>query len=117
MIRPPSGVNLIAFDSRLLRICCTLAWSCRSGGKLGGDVAIEVDVLLLRQRPGHVALRRRPARRSELAQADLHLAAFDLGQVENVVDHVQQHPAGALDVADVALLLVVERVDAAQARR
>ena len=63
-IRPPSGVNLIAFDSRLLRICCTLAWSCRSGGRLGGDVAVEVDVLLLGQRPGHVALRRRRARRS-----------------------------------------------------
>ncbi len=25
----------------------------------------------------------------KLAEPDLHLAAFDLGQVENVVDHVQ----------------------------
>ncbi len=48
---------------------------------------------------------------------DFHLAAFDLGQVQNVVDHLQQHPAGALDVVDVALLLVVERVDGRRARR
>ena len=81
-IRPPSGVNLIALDSRLLRICCTLAWSCRSGGKLGEAVAVEIDVLLLGQRPGHVALRRDQRADLELAQPDLHLAAFHLGQVE-----------------------------------
>ena len=113
-IRPPSGVNLIAFDSRLLRICWTLAWSCRSGGKRGRRVAVELDVLLLGQRPGHVALRGDERADLELAEADFHLAAFDLGQVENVVDHVEQHPAGTLDVADVAQLLVVERLDAAE---
>ena len=113
-IRPPSGVNLIAFDSKLLRICCTFAWSCRSGGRLAERVAIEVDVFLLRQRPGHVALRGNQRADLELAQPDLHLAAFHLGQVQDVVDHLQQHAAGALNVADVALLLVVERVDAAQ---
>ena len=48
------------------------------------------------------------------AKPDFHLAAFDLGQVEDVVDHVQQHLARLLDVLHVALLLVVQRLDRAQ---
>ena len=46
--------------------------------------------------------------------ANFHFAAFHFGEIQNVVDHVEQHAAGALDVADVAALLVVERVDAAE---
>ena len=60
--------------------------------------------------PGHFAERRDERIDFEFARPDLHLAAFDFGEVQDVVDHIEQHAAGALDVADVAALLVVERV-------
>jgi hypothetical protein len=46
---------------------------------------------------------------AEVGEPHFHLAAFDLGQVQNVIDHFQQRLAGLLDIADVALLLFVER--------
>ena len=90
VIRPPSGVNLMALESRLLRICCTRAWSWCIGGKSGSTSALQVDVLPLGQRPGHVALGGDHLVDAELGQPRLHLAALDLRQVEDVVDHLQQ---------------------------
>ena len=46
----------------------------------------------------------------EVLAANLHLAALDLGQVEDVVDHRQEHPAGRLDVAGVTAVALVELV-------
>ena len=110
-IRPPSGVNLMALESRLLRICCTLAWSWSMSGR-SGSISVSRS-MFLRSVSGramsHWAETTGSMRKSR--QPDFHLAAFDLGQVENVVDHLQQHLARRLDVLHVALLLVVERGD------
>ena len=111
VILPPSGVNLIAFESKLLRICCTRAWSWRIGGRSAGSRHLEVDIFLFRERPGHVALCRDDRLDAELRQSRCHLAALDLRQVENVVDHVQERPARLLDVLHVAFLLLVQGVD------
>ena len=54
---------------------------------------------------------------AEIGQPDVHLAAFDLGQVEDVVDHFQQHAARLLDVLHVAFLLLVQRGRSSPARR
>ncbi len=89
MIRPPSGVNLMALESRLLRICCTLPWSWNSSGRLGS--MSQSRSMFFRSASGR-AMSHCAAMTSldaELAEPDLHLAAFDLGQVEDVVDHVQ----------------------------
>src|SRR5262249_53401378 len=51
---------------------------------------------------------------AELLQPQLHLAGLDLGQVEDVVDEVEQLFAARLDVAHPALLFVVELVARAQ---
>ncbi len=77
-------------------------------------MAFQVDVLSFGQRPGHVALRRDHLGDPEIGQARLHLAAFHLRQIEDVVDHFQQGLARLLDVQHVALLLVVQRVDRPQ---
>ena len=50
----------------------------------------------------------------EVLGADLHLAALDLGQVEDVVDHRQEHLARRLDVAGVPAVPLVELVGAGE---
>ena len=50
----------------------------------------------------------------EVLGADLHLAALDLGQVEDVVDHPQEHLARGLDVRRVPPLPLVELVAAGE---
>ena len=99
VIRPPSGVNLMALDSRLLRICCTLAWSWYMSGRSRLDLGIPgrcSSRSVSGRAMSHWAAITGSMRKS--VEPDLHLAAFDLGQIEDVVDHVQQHPARLLDV-------------------
>jgi len=48
----------------------------------------------------------------ELSRPHFHAAALDFREVEHVVDHVEQLPARAFDVAGEPPLLVVERLDA-----
>ena len=64
--------------------------------------------------PGHVALGRHGLRDAEVGQPRLHLAALDLRQVEDIVDHFQQGLARLLDVQHVPLLLFVQGVDRAE---
>ena len=64
--------------------------------------------------PRHIGLGGNDLLHAEIGEADLHLAAFHLGQVEDVVDHFQQGLARLLDVLHVAFLLVVQGVDAGQ---
>ncbi len=45
---------------------------------------------------------------------DLHLAGFDLGEVEDVVDHPKEHPAAVLDVRGVLALLLRELIVAGE---
>ncbi len=47
----------------------------------------------------------------KIGQTNFHFAAFDFRQIENVVDHIQQHAPRFLNVLHVAALLVVQRLD------
>jgi len=50
----------------------------------------------------------------DLAALHIHLARFDFGQIQNVVDHFQQQSPTLLDVRCVAELFFVQRLDALQ---
>ena len=91
----------------LLDFCLILLDRLEARADLEGDV----DRLLLGHRPGHVALRRDDRLDIERHWADLRLPGLDLGQVKDVVDHVEEHPPRGADVLHVAALLVVERLD------
>ena len=114
-IRPPSGVNLIALDSRLLRICCDLALVLAQRRQAGGDLAVQVDVLLLGQRPGHVALRRARRRRCRTRSGRtsiLPLSILARSRMSLIMSSSIRPDVWML--LHVALLLVVERaIDAA----
>ena len=96
-IRPPSGVNLIALDSRLSKI-----W--RSRMRVGGDRHGRHVVVISRfLRSDHRAQRGDHVGRSWPAVAAFEVQVdppgLDLGQVQNVVDQIEQVPAAAVDVA------------------
>ena len=113
-MRPPSGVNLMALRQQVVEHLLHAGLVLVHRRQVRLDVALQVDVLALRQRPGHVALGRHHLADAEVRQPRLHLAALDLGQVEDVVDHLQQRLARLLDVQHVPLLLVVQGVDRAE---
>ncbi len=107
-IRPPSGVNLIALLSRLTVIWTELRGIGDDRGEAGLHVYGHRVVLALRerfherpdlvQRLGHL----------ELREGELHPAGFDLREVEDVVDDLQQQPPRSQDVLHVAVLLLVQ---------
>src|SRR4051812_32685035 len=72
------------------------------------EAALEVDVLPLGDRPGQADQALADVADREVLGADLHLAALDLGQVEDVVDHPQEHLARRLDIRRVSTLTLVE---------
>ena len=78
------------------------------------DTSVDVDVLPLGQRPGHVALGRHNLGNAEIGKPRIHLAALDFSQIENVVDHFQKRFARLLNVLHITLLLVVQGIDRAQ---
>ena len=75
---------------------------------------LQVNILSLGQRPDHVALGLDNPIDLEFRWAEVHLARFHLRQVQNIVDHLQQHAARFLNVPRVAFLLVAQTVDADQ---
>ena len=90
----PSRENLAALDKRLNRHWRTLVWSAcmtpRSGARWICSVLtfFSISGLMVEATPsiifGHV----------EALQVQIHLAGFDLGQIEDVVDQRQQVLAG-----------------------
>ncbi|MGC4097829.1 MAG: hypothetical protein QM706_11995 [Nitrospira sp.] len=66
------------------------------------------------KRANHIALCGDDRLDAKLGQPHLHFARFHFGQIENVVDHVEQQPPRLLNVVGVALLLVVQRVERLQ---
>ena len=78
------------------------------------EPAFQVDVLPLGDRPGQRGEGLADVADREVLGPDLHLAALDLGQVEDVVDHPQEHLARGLDVRRVPPLPVVELVGAGE---
>ena len=85
-----------------------------NGIKPRADVKGELDVFLFGQRPHHVALSRHNRFHVKQDRADLHFASLNLRQIEDVVDHFQEHASGGADVLHIAALLVIERLDRSQ---
>ena len=113
----PLGRELDGVGEQVVEDLLHRAWSWCSGGRSG---SISVSRSMFFRSVSGRAMSHCAAitwRDAEIGQPDFHLAAFDLGQVEDVVDHLQQRLARLLDVLHVALLLVVQRVDRARARR
>ena len=85
----PRSVNLMAFPIRFTRICRT-----RPGSPISslGHVGMHAEDQFQRLLPARMAStwshRRRPPRTSKAAVLQLHLARFDFGEVENVVDQM-----------------------------
>ena len=98
--RPPSGVNLIALDSRFVQDLLQLAgvlpqragWPASSWPRRS-MFFFSASGRNMVSRPSQTSCD------AELLEADLHLAGLDLGQVEDVVDQGQQLLAAGLDVA------------------
>ena len=78
------------------------------------EPAFQRDVLPLGDRTAQVGQPLADVADREIFAADFHLAALDLGQVEDVVDHRQQHPAGRLDVAGIAPMPLAELLGAGE---
>ena len=98
---PPRSVNLIAFDSRLRRICRSRMSSVSmvSGSAVARAPIVKLEVLLL----GHVAERAldvvAKAPTAAPASVDHHRARLDLGQIEDLVDQREQVGARLVDVS------------------
>ena len=98
--RPPSMLYLTALLSRLVRICLTRVASptMRRGASAPSSWLIRMP------RCGGVAGdQRRPSPRTSSRQVErrrlqAQVAGLDARQVEHVVDHLQQVPAGLLDL-------------------
>src|SRR5207253_7815324 len=71
------------------------------------DLAAQIDVLPLGQGAEHVQQALENIVNAELLQAYLHLAGLDLGEIEDVVDQIQQLIATLLNIAYPTLLFVV----------
>ena len=102
-----SSVNLMALPTRLTRICRSRPGSpTRASGTSGGDVAGQLQALLVR--PGGERLHRVAQRvaQAEVDRLELELARLDLGEVEDVVDAgAAASPPSALTVLQVLALL------------
>ena len=105
----PFEVNLNAFDSRLRTICCSRFSSVRMVSRqLAVELDVEVEALVggeLAEGPLHVLLE---MRHRHVADLDRHRAGFDLRQVEDVVDQVEQVGARRVDRPGELDLLLVE---------
>ena len=106
---PPSPVNLTAL---VIRLSSDLLEPELVGVHLAHAVAdLDSQVDAVRARPARAASTRRrssSARRSNDGVLQLHPAGLDLGQVEDLVEQLEQVLAGAVDVAEVLLLALVD---------
>ena len=92
----PCAVNLNAFDSRFFKICCRRFGSVvNARGRAGVELDVERQILAF----GHVAEVALDVSRSDgerhFFRLDRDRARFDLRQIQNVVDEVEQVGAGA----------------------
>jgi hypothetical protein len=89
-----------------MRICRSRIGSPHRRRQLRVEEKLEGDRLFREQHFGHRPdLAQQPIEAEGLAR-DLELAGLELGEVENVVEDRQELPPGALDDADLALLLL-----------
>ena len=96
----PWAVNFRALDSRFFRICCRRLESVTiAAAEIGVELDVERQALrfgLVAERPRH---RLQHVGEEDLLGVDRHRARFDLAEIEDVADQVQQVGAGAVDGA------------------
>ena len=99
-LTPPSAVNLNAFDSRFFSTCCR---RFEVGDHAAGEIVIDLDaerkLAVFGFVPERASDRLQQARGQDLLGIHRHGAGFDLRQVEDVADQVEQVGAGAVDGA------------------
>ena len=106
---PPSGVNLTALDTRL----STHLLEPQLVGVDGVDVVVDLDGqrdAVAGRALAHQRERRTRARcvDAEHRRLEDHLAGLDLGQVEDLVEQLEEVRAGVPDVVDILVLALVE---------
>ena len=105
---PPTGVNLTALVSRFTTTCLSLISSAHTSPTSSATVQRDRQPLprraLAHQREPLLEQRRQREQRG----LELHPPRLDLGQVEDLVDQLEQVLPGVADVADVLLLALVE---------
>ena len=106
--RPPAGVNLTAFVSRLSTTCRSLSSSAGTVPS-PGSTSRSSATPCRSARSRIIAI---PASSSSASddgtELELHPARLDLRQVEDLVDQLEQVAPRAADVLDVLLLALVE---------
>ncbi len=70
------------------------------------DLTAQVDILLLGQRAEHVEQALADIVQVEVIEPDLHLARFDLSEIENIVNEVEQFLPAGLNIRQPAALFV-----------
>ena len=108
-MRPPSGVNFSALDSRFSSTCFTLRSSARIVAEVLVDRARERDLAprCARSRSSIIVLSMAVGKSKSL-EVQLHAPGLDLRQVEDVVDQREQVPPRVQDVGEILRLLVVD---------
>src|SRR5664279_4181716 len=102
---PPAGVNLTAFESRLMTICLTFLTSATQSPTPSSTSSESASPCrLVRERRAVVEQHRQV----DAGEVELHAAGLDLRQVEDVVDQREQVVARGVDVEQVLELLVVD---------
>jgi hypothetical protein len=87
----PWSVNLTAFDSRLCRICRSRCRSDQLGREAGWDrLGHELEALFRGQRPEDGEEVIDEGTEGKPLRVQLHLARLHPGQIEDVVDELQQ---------------------------
>ena len=90
-MRPPGGVNLTALPIRLVRICCKAPASPRSAKGVEGSMPDQAFQLTRHAAAhGHIANAQDHFIKHERAVSVSISARFDLGEVQRVVDDVEQ---------------------------
>src|SRR5215510_14042251 len=97
-IRPPSGVNFTALESRLRRICLILRSSPTKSPRRSSNCNVEVDAMLgspLPHKGAGIIYCQREIERSNLK---LHPPSLDLGKIQDLIDKGEQMATGGEDV-------------------
>ena len=102
----PWGVNFSALEIRLRRICDTLPSSVCSGASSSRLFEDQFDRIVVRQqRLQHAFERAEEFLHFESLGADACLSGLDLGQIEQIVDHLLEVARRRLDEAHLLDLL------------
>ena len=106
--RRPTGVNFIAFDSRLSRICCRRSRSTYAVLASHDTVLVLEPLLAAAAADERLELRQRFVT-TPVAQLETHSTGLELREIEDVVDQDEQVMLVALDALEIRALRLGDR--------